>query len=32
VPVQMRNARRERKVLRQKFGERYETYRRATWF
>jgi protein-S-isoprenylcysteine O-methyltransferase Ste14 len=32
VPAQMRNSRKERKVLRQKFGERYETYRRATWF
>jgi protein-S-isoprenylcysteine O-methyltransferase Ste14 len=32
LPLQMRNARTERKLLRGKFGERYETYRRATWF
>ena len=31
VPLQMRNAHRERKVLQEKFGERYEAYRRATW-
>ena len=30
--LQTRNARAERKLLREKFGERYETYRRATWF
>lgn len=30
--LQMRNARAERKLLLEKFGERYETYRRATWF
>jgi|SRR6478672_8310818 protein-S-isoprenylcysteine O-methyltransferase Ste14 len=32
LPLQMRNARAERKVLQEKFGERYETYRRTTWF
>ena|SRR5580658_6581343 len=32
LPLQIRNARRERTVLREKFGERYELYRRATWF
>jgi protein-S-isoprenylcysteine O-methyltransferase Ste14 len=32
LPLQMRNARRERKLLHEKFGERYEVYRRATWF
>ncbi|HXQ29159.1 MAG TPA: methyltransferase [Gemmatimonadales bacterium] len=32
VPLQMRNAIRERVVLRAKFGERYDAYRRATWF
>jgi protein-S-isoprenylcysteine O-methyltransferase Ste14 len=32
VPMQKRNARTERKLLQAKFGERYETYRRATWF
>jgi protein-S-isoprenylcysteine O-methyltransferase Ste14 len=32
LPMQTRNARRERKVLQEKFGERYETYRRGTWF
>jgi hypothetical protein len=32
LPLQMRNARRERNVLQDKFGERYELYRRATWF
>ena len=31
VPLQLRNARRERKLLHQKFGERYEAYRRRTW-
>jgi protein-S-isoprenylcysteine O-methyltransferase Ste14 len=30
--MQTKNARRERKVLQAKFGERYETYRKATWF
>jgi protein-S-isoprenylcysteine O-methyltransferase Ste14 len=32
VPLQIRNAHRERTLLRVKFGERYEMYRRATWF
>lgn len=32
VPLQTRNARTERKVLQEKFGERFEIYRRATWF
>jgi protein-S-isoprenylcysteine O-methyltransferase Ste14 len=32
LPLQTRNARKERQLLREKFGERYETYRRATWF
>jgi protein-S-isoprenylcysteine O-methyltransferase Ste14 len=31
VPLQMRNAHRERNLLREKFGERYEIYRRGTW-
>jgi len=32
VPLQIRNAHRERQLLREKFGTRYEMYRRATWF
>ncbi len=32
LPLQIRNTVRERKVLMEKFGERYETYRRGTWF
>jgi protein-S-isoprenylcysteine O-methyltransferase Ste14 len=32
LPLQTRNARTEGKMLQEKFGERYETYRRATWF
>ena len=32
VPLQIRNAHREHALLREKFGERYEIYRRATWF
>ena len=32
VPLQIRNARSESTLLREKFGERYEIYRRATWF
>jgi len=32
LPLQIRNAGRERTVLREEFGERYELYRRATWF
>ncbi len=31
VPLQMRNAHRERKLLWQKFGQRYEMYRSGTW-
>ena len=30
--MQTRNSHKERKVLQEKFGERYETYRRSTWF
>lgn len=32
LTIQTRNVVRERKVLQEKFGERYEMYRRATWF
>ena len=32
VPLQMRNAHRESTLLKDKFGEHYEKYRRATWF
>jgi protein-S-isoprenylcysteine O-methyltransferase Ste14 len=32
LPLQVRNARKERKLLQEKFGERYEIYRRGTWF
>jgi len=32
LPLQTRNARRERNLLQEKFRERYEIYRRATWF
>ena len=32
LPLQTRNARRERELLQEKFGERYEIYRRGTWF
>jgi protein-S-isoprenylcysteine O-methyltransferase Ste14 len=32
LPLQTRNARKERELLREKFGERFEIYRRATWF
>jgi protein-S-isoprenylcysteine O-methyltransferase Ste14 len=32
LPLQTRNARTECKLLKEKFGERYEIYRRATWF
>jgi protein-S-isoprenylcysteine O-methyltransferase Ste14 len=32
LPLQMRNARAERKILQEKFGEQYDAYRRATWF
>jgi len=31
VPLQVRNAAREAKLLREKFGERYDAYRQATW-
>jgi protein-S-isoprenylcysteine O-methyltransferase Ste14 len=31
APFQVRNARAERRVLHEKFGERYERYRCATW-
>lgn len=32
VPMQTRNAHIECELLREKFGERFEIYRRATWF
>ncbi len=32
VPLQARNTRKEGRLLREKFGEQYEVYRRATWF
>jgi protein-S-isoprenylcysteine O-methyltransferase Ste14 len=32
LPLQARNARAECKLLQQKFGERYDTYRANTWF
>ena len=32
LPLQIRNACRESALLKEKFGERYEVYRRATWF
>jgi protein-S-isoprenylcysteine O-methyltransferase Ste14 len=32
LPLQMRNSRRERHLLHEKFGEQFEVYRRATWF
>src|SRR5437773_7729197 len=32
LPLQTRNARRECNLLQEKFRERYEIYRRATWF
>jgi protein-S-isoprenylcysteine O-methyltransferase Ste14 len=31
LPLQVRNARSERAVLQEKFGARYEAYRRDTW-
>jgi len=31
LPLQIRNTVRERKLLGEKFGERYESYRRSTW-
>jgi protein-S-isoprenylcysteine O-methyltransferase Ste14 len=30
--ARLRNARGERKVLQEKFGESYAAYRRSTWF
>jgi protein-S-isoprenylcysteine O-methyltransferase Ste14 len=32
VPLQIRNARKERKLLHQKFGETYRAYQAKTWF
>ncbi len=32
LPLQIRNAYKEHHLLREKFGERFETYHRATWF
>ena len=32
APVQWRRAGREARVLRERFGEEYEQYRRGTWF
>jgi len=32
VPLQIRNSRKECDLLHAKFGERFEIYRRATWF
>ncbi len=32
LPLQILNVTRERNVLAVKFGERYEAYRRSTWF
>ena len=32
IPLQIRNGSKERKVLAEKFGERYEAYRGRTWF
>jgi protein-S-isoprenylcysteine O-methyltransferase Ste14 len=32
LPLQTMNARKERKLLQEKFGERFEIYRRTTWF
>lgn len=32
IPVQIARVRRERKVLRETFGEAYERYRKQTWF
>lgn len=31
APLQIRGARRESRLLQEKFGERYEAYRRSTW-
>jgi protein-S-isoprenylcysteine O-methyltransferase Ste14 len=32
LPLQIRNSYIEHRLLREKFGEQFETYRRATWF
>jgi protein-S-isoprenylcysteine O-methyltransferase Ste14 len=32
LPLQIRSSRKEHRLLHEKFGERFETYRRATWF
>ena len=32
IPLQVARARREEAVLRARFGEEYEQYRRRTWF
>ena len=32
LPLQIRNSYKEHRLLREKFGEQFETYRRATWF
>jgi len=32
IPVQVIRARREARVLEEKFGEEYRAYRRRTWF
>jgi protein-S-isoprenylcysteine O-methyltransferase Ste14 len=32
IPVQILRARRESRVLEEKFGEEYREYRRRTWF
>jgi protein-S-isoprenylcysteine O-methyltransferase Ste14 len=32
VPLQMRNARKESRLLQEKFGEAYLEYKRGTWF
>jgi protein-S-isoprenylcysteine O-methyltransferase Ste14 len=32
LPLQASNARKERQLLRERFGERYEAYRRTTLF
>jgi protein-S-isoprenylcysteine O-methyltransferase Ste14 len=32
IPLQILNTRKERKLLSEKFGERYQTYVRSTWF
>ena len=32
LPLQIKNSYQERRLLHEKFGERFEIYRRATWF